>query len=794
MTNKPFEGSSMWVWSAEGCWGKQPDGDPYRVRYFRRTFEVPHSNCQLTVHVSADSRYVLWCNGVRVSRGPAKGDLAHQFYDTVDLTPYLRQGRNVLAVQVVSFADSWPILRHGGGPCSVMTAMGAFILDGHLSDRQGQSIEALHTPSRWRVLADQAYHYKPCPTHFGAFTGMGEIFDGSRYPWGWQEVNYDDSRWESVVELERGYTAEAHCDSILPYRLLPRMIPFLEETDGGRFSRTYGADTATQECWQALIAADAPLEIAPRSQAHIGLDAGALTTAYPVLKVKGGLGAEIKLTYGEAQWREGKKGHRDDLAWGTLDGIFDTYFPGGGAETWEPFLWRSFRLVELDIVAGEEPLTIESLTYRFTAYPFKMRGAFECSDSILNRMWEVSWRTARLCAHETYEDCPTYEQLQYAGDTQVQTLISYAVAGDARLARQALCHFDWSRNFEGITASRYPSRVPQIIPFWSLYWIMMVHDYYWFTGEVEEVKKHLDGIASVLRWFESLIGSSGLVEKVPYWCVADWSPDWKDPQWGPGVPPGIKEGPSALVNFIFAYCLDIATALNLMAGKEYIIPTYRAQASRIRRRANEVFWSEKEGLYYDRPGGPEASQLTNAWAIVCGAAELWQQNRILRRLTDDPSLCRAALFGLFYVFRALSKAGAYDRVFDLLAPWRRMLDMGLTTWAETLDPETTRSDCHGWSCTPMYEFATKLLGVQPVAPGFSSVLIRPFPGYLTWARGSVPTPEGEIRVDWRLEGNRIILEGQAPVGTPVEVDLPGGERAKFSGGSFRVQAMVPARR
>jgi len=142
----------------------------------------------------------------------------------------------------------------------------------------------------------------------------------------------------------------------------------------------------------------------------------------------------------------------------------------------------------------------------------------------------------------------------------------------------------------------------------------------------------------------------------------------------------------------------------------------------------------------------------------------------------------------------LSKAGAYDRVFDLLAPWRRMLDMGLTTWAETLDPETTRSDCHGWSCAPMYEFATKILGVQPVAPGFSSVLIRPFLGYLTWARGSVPTPDGEIRVDWRLEANRIILEGEAPVGTPVVVDLPGGERAKFSGGPFRVQAMIPAKR
>ena len=65
-------------------------------------------------------------------------------------------------------------------------------------------------------------------------------------------------------------------------------------------------------------------------------------------------------------------------------------------------------------------------------------------------------------------DTPYCEQLQYVGDTRIQALISYAVAGDDRLARQALRAFDDSRIPEGITRSRYPSSLPQSIPTFSL--------------------------------------------------------------------------------------------------------------------------------------------------------------------------------------------------------------------------------------------------------------------------------------------------------------------------------------
>ena len=110
--------------------------------------------------------------------------------------------------------------------------------------------------------------------------------------------------------------------------------------------------------------------------------------------------------------------------------------------SFEPLWWRTWRYLDLDIRTADEPLQLESLTAKFTAYPFEERATFKSGDPDLDKIWEISWRTARLDAHETYMDTPYYEQLQYIGDTRIQALISYAVAGDDRLGRQAIEAFD----------------------------------------------------------------------------------------------------------------------------------------------------------------------------------------------------------------------------------------------------------------------------------------------------------------------------------------------------------------
>ncbi len=138
----------------------------------------------------------------------------------------------------------------------------------------------------------------------------------------------------------------------------------------------------------------------------------------------------------------------------------------------------------------------------FTAYPLKENASFEYDDNkALSEIWNIGWRTARLCAGETYMDCPYWEQLQYLGDTRLQSLISLYVSGDDRLMRNALTLTDNSRIPEGLTMARTPTSVPQITPPFSLYWVDMVHDYYLHRDDSVFIRQFLPGIEAVLGWF-----------------------------------------------------------------------------------------------------------------------------------------------------------------------------------------------------------------------------------------------------------------------------------------------------
>jgi hypothetical protein len=162
------------------------------------------------------------------------------------------------------------------------------------------------------------------------------------------------------------------------------------------------------------------------------------------------------------------EGNRNELEGKRLVGLTDLVLPDGEGGRVFDLWWRTWRFLEIEVETADEPLVIDKLEAFATGYPFAEKGRFDAGDTMLARIWETGWRTARLCAHETYVDCPYYEQLQYVGDTRVQALISDAVSGDDRLARQAIEAYDHSRRSDGITSSRYPSNPPQYVPPFSL--------------------------------------------------------------------------------------------------------------------------------------------------------------------------------------------------------------------------------------------------------------------------------------------------------------------------------------
>jgi hypothetical protein len=332
------------------------------------------------------------------------------------------------------------------------------------------------------------------------------------------------------------------------------------------------------------------------------------------------------------------------------------------------------------------------------------------------------------------------------------------MSDDDRLVRQAIEHFDLSRIPEGITASRYPSDLGQYIPTFSPIWIAMLHDYWMLRGAPEYVRSHLQGVRAIVAWFERQIDQSGMVGPIPWWPFVDWAR-----QWPRGVPPGGAEGRSAVISLQLVYALQRAAELEAALGVGALADHYRAMAAKVQVAVRTAAWDASRGMFRDTPTATTYSQQTNVMAVLTDTIAPAEQKALMEKVLSDTTLTQSTYYFSYYQLEALLKAGLGERYVDQLAPWRGMLELGLTTVPET--PEPTRSDSHAWSAHPNYGLLATVLGVRPAAPGFTKVRIAPHLGPLRRVAGRVPHPLGIIEVRLaRTDGNGLRGEVTLPPG------------------------------
>jgi hypothetical protein len=722
-------------------------GDSFTVFHARRTFDLKTVPGRFVVHVSADNRYRLYVNGGdvaylydRVSSGPQRSDVTHWRYETVDIAPHLRPGRNVIAAVVWNWGSARPVAQF-----SYRTG---FLLQG---DGEFEA-SLVNTGPGWKVLRDSAYApIVITPAAIGNYyaAAPGDSIDGLRYPWGWDRADYVDDGWSKpsiVGRLQLRATAPGNYGEVSGWQLEPRSIPAMEERIQllARVRRTTGVGVDNEQ--EFLRGKD--VWIPPHTTATLLLDQSHTTNAYPVLVTNGGAGSTVRLTYAEALVdAKGQKGNRDEVEGRTAHGVYDVIRPDGGANRhFQTLYWRSFRYIQMDVATANAPLGV-FLYGVFTAYPFIERGRFASDLPWLADIWRMNWNGARIGAFETYMDTPYWEQLQYIGDTRIQSLISLYVAGDDRLMRQAIEHFDLSRIPEGLTTSRYPSSLTQIIPSFSLIHVAMVHDYFMHRDDPAFVRARLPGIRGILDWYARHIDSTGMLGAMPYWNYLDWTPGWDR-----GVPPRADVGHSTAISLLYVYALERAAELEEGCGMREAASAYRARARTVRQAVTARAWNAARGLFRDSPDSSATySQHTNVLAVLADAVPAATQQVVMQRVLADTTLTPASYYFSFYVLEALRKAGLADRYIEQLAPWRKMLQLGLTSAPE--NPEPTRSDTHAWAAHPNYGLLATVLGVRPSSPGFHTVVIAPALGPLRHAEGRVPHPFGDIEVSLTREGD-----------------------------------------
>ena len=763
-----YEDKNFWIWSQQ--WSGE-DTEQARILLFRRELELKEEPESGILDISADTRYKLYVNGVLMGTGPCKGDRQVWFRDTVDITSGLRKGKNVIAVSVLRYPENPAKGNHG----MFRTPTPGLYVKGSVQDQTGENY-IVSADSSWKYRVNRNTHLVKEEEYFAPLI-IHEEAQGDPSCAGWKLTGYDDSGWETAFCYINALMPEA----VSPANLLPRPIPHLyrkKRCFAGVMDIKKSVFSADE--WEAFLRGEKELTIPAGTEEIVEIDAGEEMTGYIYSGFCGGAETEVELLYAESYVQDGfvgpahvpVKGDRLDKENGHLIGYKDVYRVAGYGceellETYEPFWFRTFRFVQIKICTKEQPLILKRLDYEETGYPLEVKTKVEVSDPSMEKIWEISERTLRRCMHETYEDCPYYEQLQYIMDSRTQILYTYSVSADDRLARQCMSDLRRSQRYDGLLNCCYPNCNPNVIPGFSIYYILMVHDHMMYFGDKKLVREHMPCIENILNYFrrnltaEGYVGKLGDVNGSRFWSFIDWAQEWNDYS---GMPGAGLTGAITMESLLYIYGLQHAAELLDFLGRKEDADDFRRQAEEVQTAIRKYCIGEN-GMIQDGPGIEDYSQHCQVFAVLTETVDLAEGKKNLLKTIEEPGYAQCTVAMRFYLFRALEKLGIYELSEEYWDSWRKMIALHCTTSIES--DSYSRSECHAWGALALYEIPSVILGVRPAEPGYRTVKITPVPGYMTYASGTVKTPVGEISVSWELENGEMHMEYQAPEGLTV---------------------------
>ncbi|KAF7713087.1 Alpha-L-rhamnosidase [Penicillium ucsense] len=727
--------------------------------HFRRTLKLDSVPLSCKIQISADTRYKLYVNKRLASFGPVKGDQSLWFYDEIDISPYLGLGENQISIRVLrffyatQFATSFPRLPSGG----------VYIV--HVDSTVPEELN-IKSSTLWETAIDYSTKLRINEAEDDFLHIYEQTDRATAVPLKWIPA--------ALLSFQNSTGLSA------PWKLSPRLIPYMERRRS-QFSAIHNLRSCVpHDVWHATLVqkSDRPnvpseLHLPPGSKHQLDLEASCHMTAFLQLRfLRPGMGgSRVTLTYAESYENTPifipylrSKGQRCDTS-KPLFGPQDRYTLGPGNhlpgleyddqededEVIAPFHFRTFRFIRLSIEVGSSELLWKGINLETVNYPLNIVASLRVDgkeSATAKGLWETSVRTLKNCMHDCYEDCPFYEQLQYAMDTRSSALFTYYVSGDDRLARQAIIQLHNSfQPHIGLTASRAPSHQLQIIPHFSLYWICMLVDHWTFFADRAFLRPFLPVVDAILAYFDGRIDpSTGLVilaEETAVWNFHDWADDWRPY----GIPPAVVQtGISSYSNNVYAYTLKKAATLQLgCAGRASISDEYLARADRIVDAIRSLCFDGEfftDTLVASCDKVHHRSQHNQVWAVLSGAINgQAAQTLLLRALgsAENRSLTPTSISMSFYTLRALSAVGGgvYDELFhQFWKPWNAQIALGLTTWEE--DSVSQRSDCHAWGSAPIYEFMAEVTGLRPGEPGWASLIFEPKLGLYREIKASVP--------------------------------------------------------
>ncbi|MBQ9745848.1 MAG: hypothetical protein IJW21_03415, partial [Clostridia bacterium] len=350
---------------------------------FTKKFSLSGKASAFEINVSADTRYKLYVNENFVCEGPCQGSAGAHYFETADAAEFLCEGENTVRVYVQHIVGNMFLTEYREDRPAVW-------FEANIKYENGESAE-LVSDGTWHCTKDTGVTVHVCKNMHTTMPPNETVLA---------------ARGEHELELEELYRPclETKCvtrwGDTQKYALAPRPIP------------------------NFFAGEEMPLKAVRRGENFIEFDAEKYTTAYVRVRFKAPAGALVRVIYAECRAFEEHyldedgdphvrtvKKNRDD-AEGAVFGAHDLLY-GTGEEKEHTFFWfRSFRYIRVECDA---PFEAEVFSARYV-YPFtdfasgEGKGNFRSNNELLEDMWNISVNTVEYCTHETFVDCPYYEQ------------------------------------------------------------------------------------------------------------------------------------------------------------------------------------------------------------------------------------------------------------------------------------------------------------------------------------------------------------------------------------------------
>ena len=486
-----------------------------------------------------------------------------------------------------------------------------------------------------------------------------------------------------------------------------------------------------------------------KTDGNILCDFGKETMGYVILH---GVrkGDSIALFYGESREEALDHDHCETLDHITVPADGDYMVPGS----------KAFRFVH--VMPNDSALTDVTALYEFLPFDAERSGSFECSDPLLNKIWQVSAYTLDLTTREFFMDGIKRDRWTWSGDAIQSYLMNYYLRFSSDTVKRTIRQL---RGKDPVTA-----HVNTIMDY-TFYWFNSVLDYYTFTNDIAFVREIYPRMRSLMDYVLSRTDNRGFADGRPDdWIFVDWV-DFPMP----------KRGVMAFEQILFAKSLQtMAECAQLLADNQpdklpqgsLTIADYTADAEKyntlytiLRQQTDTLFWSDTHHAYLHHEEQGEVSQLItkfpNMFAVIYGFADAQRKEEILHSVMLNPDVEPITTpYMRFYELEALCIMQQHDRVLQEMKDyWGGMIHEGATSFWEKYVPDEQgtehlqmygrpygKSLCHAWGASPLYLLGRYFLGIRPLKPGYEEWECRPHLSTLRYMKGSVPTPHGPIHL------------------------------------------------